>query len=285
MSPVSDSMNADIKSVLWNVVGGVLVLILGATWTCCRLRLHFYHLQRLLGFRFEPQTEVRITYGQLFLPAQIDADGNPIAHPYRKQPRAAGGAPLHDAYSIEHPVSQCEVRASTYIAALLGLPRTVRQLLVSDAEVDALLESNFISLGGSGSNFKTADILASPANIFLHSMTPEGFILAGQPVPLPYTCDGHVDYGFILRVRPTEFPRHSWIVCAGLGEWGTSGSAWFLARRWEVLIRSIHPFAYYAGFSSIPDFFAIIRVICGQDQSARIERIYRNISGQSRRVV
>ena len=223
-------MSADVKSLLWNVVGGLLVALLTWMWAYSRYRLHLYHLQRLIGFRFGPETEIRITYGQLFLPPQIDHEGNPITHPYRKHPREGGVAALHESYSIDHPMSECEVRASTYIASLLG--RTIRQLLVSDVEADTLLESNFVSLGGSGSNFKTADILASPANIFLHSMTPEWFILVGQPVPLPYTCDGIADYGFILRIRPPEFPQHSWIVCAGLGEWGTSGAAWFLARRW-----------------------------------------------------
>jgi hypothetical protein len=51
-------------------------------------------------------------------------------------------------------------------------------MLVSDVETNALLDSNFVSLGGP--NFKTADILDSPANIFLHTMTQQGFTMVGQ---------------------------------------------------------------------------------------------------------
>jgi len=273
-------MNADVKSVLWNVVGGFLVGILTAAFTYFRYRLRLYHLQRLIGFSFRRETEVHITYGRLFLPLPVDAQGEPITHPYRKPPRADGAQPVQESYSIEHPVSGGEVRASTYIASLLGSPRTIRQSLVSDIEVDALLDSNFVSLGGPGSNYKTADILASPANIFL-PIPPANFTLPGQAL----FVNGNADYGCILRIRPPEFPQHSWIVCAGLGEWGTSGSAWYLAHRWRNLIRSIHPFAYRSGFMRVPDFLAIIRVVRGQDQSASIEAIYRNVSGQSQRII
>jgi len=37
-----------------------------------------------------------------------------------------------------------------------------------------------------------------------------------------------------LAETPADFPNHSWIVCAGLGEWGTSGTAWYLAHRWRI---------------------------------------------------
>jgi hypothetical protein len=275
-------MNADFKSILWNVVGGVLVSLLTSAYFYSRHRLRSYHLQRLIGFSFKPRTEVRITYGQLFLAPQTDYQGNLITHPYLKAPRIGGAHPLEGTYSIQHPVSERDVRASTYMASLFGTRGTLRPLLVSDTEADALLDSNFVSLGGPGSNYKTADILASHANIFIR-MSHEGFTSPSGEA-LPSTCDGNIDHGFILRVSPPEFPEHSWIVCAGLGEWGTSGSAWYLARRWKNLARSIHPFAYRSGFMAIPDFLAIIRVTCGQDQSARMERIYRNVSGQSRRI-
>jgi hypothetical protein len=271
-------MNAGVKSVLWNVVGGILVAAITALFTYLRHRLPLYHLQRLIGFSFRPGTEIRITYAQLFLPHPVDLQGNPDTHPYRKLPRGGGALPVHEGYSIEHPVSGGEVRASAYIASLMGLRPAVRQLLVSDTEVDALLDSNFVALGGPGSNYKTADILASPANIFLPH---NGFTLPDQAS----FAGGNTDYGCILRIRPPGFPQRSWIVCAGLGEWGTSGSAWYLAHRWRNLIRSIHPFAYRSGFMRIPDFLAVIRVVRGQDQSANIEAIYRNVSGQSQRII
>ena len=276
-------MDADAKSLLFNVIGGIIVSVLTAIYIGVRHRFRSYHLQRLLGFQFKAGTEIRMVYGQLLLRPLNDQSGRPITHPYIKAPRR-GGAPIPESYSIEHPISECEVRASTYIAALLGLPGNLRPLLVSDTEASSQVDSNFISFGGPGSNYKTADALASEANIFIR-MAPSGFSLpSGEN--LSFTCSREADHGFILRITPPEFPARSWIVCAGLGEWGTSGSAWFLAHKWQELIERIYPLAYWSGVMHIPDFMAMIRVVpeCG-DQSARLVALYRNDNGQIKRVI
>jgi hypothetical protein len=275
-------MDANTKSLLFNVIGGIIVSILTAIYILIRHRFRSYHLQRLLGFKFRTNSEIRMTYGQLLLQPLIDQSEQPITHPYTKPPRR-GGTPLNETYSIEHPVSESEVRASTYIAALLGLPGNLHPLLVSDTEASSLLDSNFISFGGPGSNYKTADALASEANIFIR-MSPNSFSLPNG-VDLTYTCTTEADHGFILRITPPEFPARSWIVCAGLGEWGTSGSSWFLANRWQVLIKRIYPLAYWSGIMQIPDFMAIIRVRPGQDQSARMVALYRNYKQQIENVI
>ncbi|HEX9020788.1 MAG TPA: hypothetical protein VF903_05965, partial [Nitrospirota bacterium] len=139
-------MDADTKSLLFNVIGGIIVSVLTAIYVGIRYRFRSYHLQRLLGFHFKNDIEIRMAYGQLLLPPLTDASGRPITHPYVKPPRR-GNTPLAQSYSIEHPVSECEVRASTYIAALLGLPGKLRPLLVSDTDASSLLDSNFISFG------------------------------------------------------------------------------------------------------------------------------------------
>lgn len=275
-------MDPDIKSLLYNVLGGIIVSVITALYIACRYRMKFYHLQRLLGFKFGPGTEVRITYGQLLLPPLHDPSNQHITQPYVKLPRQGGALPLQGSFSMEHPVSECEVRASTYIVSLLGLPGSLRSLLVSDIEASALLDSSFVSFGGPASNYKTADILSSTANIFIRMSHAKFPLPSGEE--LPHTCSRDADHGFVLRITPPEFPDQSWIVCAGLGEWGTSGSALFLAHKWTILVSQIHPWAYRSGFLSIPDFMAIIRVVPGQDQSARIETIYRNSRGHARRV-
>lgn len=274
--------NPDARSLLWNVVGGIIVSILTGLFFFFRYRLRAYHLQRLIGFRFKRAAEVRIIYGQLLLPVIRDPQGNRISHPYVKPERRGGALPLQGTYSIEHPVSECEVRASTYLASLFGLRGILQTSVASDMESDQLLDSNLVSLGGPGSNYKTADILASVANIFIR-MTHTGLTLPnGQK--LPYGCTNEIDHGFILRITPPDFPDRSWIVCAGLGEWGTSGTAWYLAHQWRRLARSISPSAYWSGVIKIPDFLAIVRVIPGQDQSAHVEAIYRKRSNRPQKV-
>ena len=43
------------------------------------------------------------------------------------------------------------------------------------------------------------------------------------------------DYGLILKLNPKPRPERTWIVCAGYGEWGTSGAAWYLVHHWESI--------------------------------------------------
>lgn len=276
-------MDPGVKSILYNVLGGIIVSFLTAIVVTMRYLLRGYQLQRLLGFQFHPQTKIRIAYGQLLLPPVHDASGKIITHPYVKAPRRGGAVPLQGVYSIEHPISECEVRAFTYLAGLFGLQRGVNPMLVSDVDADSILDSTFLSIGGPGSNYKTADILASEANIFIR-MAHNSFSLPSGET-LPFTCSREADHGFILRIRPPEFTDRSWIVCAGLGEWGSSGSAWFIAHKWQELIKRINPVAYYSVVMHIPDFMAMIRVLPGQDQSARIVALYRNHNGQIKNVI
>ena len=276
-------MDPDIKSILYNVFGGIIVSILTIIVVATRYVLSAYQLQRLLGFHFRPETQVRIIYGQLLLPTCQNASGQNITHPYVKAPRRGGAVPLQGSYSIEHPVSECEVRASTYLAGLFGLHRGINPMLVSDIDADSILDSTFLSLGGPGSNYKTADILASETNIFITMLHNRLYLRSGEDLGLECSREG--DYGFILRITPPEFPWHSWIVCAGLGEWGSSGSAWFLAHKWKILIKKVHPIVYWCGFLGIPDFLAIMKVVPGQDQSARIVSIYRRSKGKALKVI
>jgi hypothetical protein len=151
---------------------------------------------------------------------------------------------------------------------------------VSDIDCDELLEANFICLGCS--NCKTSDVLASNQNIFVQ-MSGTGWVLVnGQP--LSYTCSSVADHGFILRLTPTDHPGYSWIACVGLGEWGTSGAAWYLANRWQTLATQTHPFAFYSGFRKMPDFLAVVRVQPGFNESASPVAIYRNACGRLKEI-
>ncbi len=86
------------------------------------------------------------------------------AHPYIKVGRRYSALPSQHK-SIGHPVSEGEIRASTYLALMFGLRGVLRQLLVSDVQCETIPDSNFVAL--SGSNYKTADILPSRENIFV----------------------------------------------------------------------------------------------------------------------
>jgi len=266
-------MSQDLKSIFYNILGGIIVSILTTILIYLRHKCRHFHLQRLLGFILKPEIDAKIVYGQLTLPPVHNTNGQLISHPFVKPPRNGGALPLQGTYSITHPISECEVRASSYLTSMLSSPGNTQPNVISDTDANDLLDCNLFTLGGPGSNYKTADILASPANIFIR-MSHNGFSLHSGEA-LPFVCDQTTDYGFILRITPNQFPKRSWIACAGLGEWGTSGSAWFLSNKWRQLLRTIYPFAYYIGFMPIPDFVAIVKVTRGQDQSSDIVALYR----------
>ena len=70
--------------------------------------------------------------------------------------------------------------------------------------------------------------------------------------------DQTFDHGVILKINPVNQPGRTWICCAGLGEWGTSGAAWYLSRRWRDL---------HSRLGAKP-FAMIVRIRPGQDESA-----------------
>ena len=86
------------------------------------------------------------------------------AHPYITAARRYSALPSQHK-SIEHPVSEGEIRASTYLASMFGLRGVLRQLLVSDVQCETTPDSNFVAL--SGSNYTREDILPSRENIFV----------------------------------------------------------------------------------------------------------------------
>ena len=86
------------------------------------------------------------------------------AHPYITAASRCSALPSQHK-AIEHPVSEGEIRASTYLASLFGLRGVLRQLLVSDVQCETIPDSNLVAL--SGSDYKTRDILPSRENIFV----------------------------------------------------------------------------------------------------------------------
>ena len=43
------------------------------------------------------------------------------------------------------------------------------------------------------------------------------------------------DLGVVLKIPNNRFPGQYFFVCAGLGDWGTSGASWYLAKYWRKL--------------------------------------------------
>ena len=161
-------------------------------------------------------------------------------------------------FSAQRVASACELRAVTYVSSALSVEGGRASRVIGDDSIATKLDIDFISFGVMN-NLLTRNALANSANRFVDYDLKSGFFVSkkdGQPL-----CEvraGH-DYGVILKLHPDQFPKRTWIVCGGVGEWGTSGSAWFLANRWKSLAEKL---------KDDDQFVCIIELQPGQDESA-----------------
>lgn len=150
----------------------------------------------------------------------------------------------------------CDARAIGYVASELAKFSGKTAPITSDRSIQQRLDLSFVSYG-LGSNLKTRDLLSNPANeLFAFDFKSNTLRLGGDDV----TREDGFDYGVIAKIRPQQFPNRVWIACAGLGEWGTSGAAWYLANKWSEL---------YAAAREKP-FAALVRVRPDQDESPQL---------------
>jgi hypothetical protein len=125
--------------------------------------------------------------------------------------------------------------------------------------VAAKWDGTFICFGSADSNLKTYDIeLLLWAATLQVRLRPNGFrryIIGGKV----FTGAPNCDHGILLRIKNPYHPDHFLFVCAGLGEWGTSGTAYYLFTHWKKLYKK----------HKQQDFCKIIEVNIGSDESAR----------------
>lgn len=168
-------------------------------------------------------------------------------------------------FSAQRVVSGCELRAVAYVGPALSTDGNLASKVIADDLIADKLDIDFISFGAMN-NLKTITVFANPANHLVDYDRKLGFFVSkknGQRL-----CDVRegCDYGVILKIHPTQFPRRTWMVCAGIGEWGTSGSAWFLAHRWRDIAKKL---------KDSDQFACVIEVRTGQDESATLG-VFRN---------
>jgi hypothetical protein len=151
----------------------------------------------------------------------------------------------------------CSARAAAYLSKGLGIGGiTVR--VVSDLEVSSDWSGTFVNIGTSASNIKTNDIKHLPENYWLREDLGT-FVIKNGDRDREFTMEDRADKGIVVKVDNPYFRGHALFVCAGLGEWGTSGAAYFLSHRWVVLSRRF-------GKNS---FLVVVSVTPGSDMSAR----------------
>ena len=236
------------------VIGGMITVGLIELAKYLSLKFRRYKFKAVFGKDLASSDAFHIVYTHLKLPVKLfNEHGKQITHPYVKpeEPITEFG------FSIERPVSSCEVRAAKYLATSIGLNIGNAPILSSDYEIKGRLNISFISIGGF-SNYKSIDAMENGGNKLIRLSKEPRFISSSSEKPIRFDVEEGFDYGLILKIHPKQFPKRIWIVCVGLGEWGSSGAAWYLANKWKEIY----------GFVKSKPFACIVKVKSGQDESS-----------------
>jgi hypothetical protein len=159
-------------------------------------------------------------------------------------------------------IGLCEVRAASYLINALAKYRRAPFPIEDDETCLKKLSRSIVSIGSAASNEITEIVQADSRNHFLAIEMQNGFaaIRCRETGSIVNFGPSEVrrDYGIILKVMNTRFPDQYLFACAGLGEWGTSGAAWYLATHWKDL----------EAFGD--EFGCVVEVEIGSDQSAQV---------------
>ncbi len=243
-----------------NLVAGIIIFLVGFFWPKIPKSLKTYRLKKFFG-KSLLTGRFAIVYGTFQDPRpRVDPAGKPVLR-FQKQFR--NGRVIEISGPFENIVGDCEIRATGYLAQIIGREHDQIIQILSDGKAYDDLNCTFISLGSPAANDISGFIMRETANQFYNFDQDEleAFIEAvtdkkryfGFKPPTPRDC------AVLMRIRNERFPEHFLFVCAGLGEWGTSGASWYLASHWENL---------YNEFKN-DDFALILEVDLGSDTSTK----------------
>jgi len=244
------------ENLTLNVIGGILAGWAFAVWHIAVKALSKYRFKQIFGFKASDEG-ITLVYEELASLVQGDK------FIYCKPGDEASGRRL----SISRPIPIASVRAVSYLSNAIGKFIRRSPAVRSDTEVRSLLDLDFICFGGPFSNAMTQTCLENAGNrLVTFDQTINQFKRKNDTQALVNFTAGS-DFGLILKLHPVQFPERVWIVCAGIGERGTSGAAWYLANKWQELRNR----AYERPFAAILKVEEDVH--SGRDQSAELLKI------------
>jgi hypothetical protein len=251
-------MSEGICSVLWNVVGGVITAFL--TYLCLYVRGKVRERRFRRVFGSDVAGDFFLVYCDLQPPGRDTVFGKPPS----KVPRRSCGA-----CNLWHVTGGGESRSLGYLGNTFGQNSAVVPRISTDADLDSEMDLSFVSLGGL-TNFKSADVLDNEANPFVTFAQGDlaRFVSrrSGRTIMRAGRTD---DYAMIVKIHPPNNANRSWICCAGFGEWGTSGSAWWLSKHWRDIYKRAgeRPFACITNTRVGSDSSTeLVHFFCSQDE-------------------
>jgi hypothetical protein len=252
------------ESIFYNIVGGLLTVPCAAGFAEIWKRWRRRDFKKVFG---PGQKSFVVVYGSLVVRQDIiqklatNSPGDLMSRFTFAKPSVPG-----QVYSAQTVGSGCELRGAAYLSAGLRVGGSIDASVASDDSVKGKLDLDFVSLGY-WNNLKTIDLIENSRNNFAHFDIQKGAFLSKKSGRQIFTVPPGYEHGIILRIHPSQFPDRTWICCAGHGEWGTSGCAWFLSRKWNALTEQL---------SSDEQFMALIKVRQTQDESAELVRLFKS---------
>lgn len=132
-------------------------------------------------------------------------------------------------------INSCSTtRSVAYLAHEFGKRTKKVPIIKSHIETDQKVDLSFISIGGT-TNPKTHDLVNNEANKFLDYEPHKILEKMSGKVLVEDGQEAGYDYAYMIKIHPSSNPKRTWICCGGIGEWGQSGAAWYLANHWKEI--------------------------------------------------
>ena len=243
------------QNITYNVIGGILTAIAISLYWSGSARLLRRKFRHIFG---QTRKSYFLCYGALVLRRELKQLAATNSKDWVNYPLAKRSNPTL-AFSAESAASACEIRAASYLSSAIGRDGRLLSEFASDDELASRLDIDVISFGAL-SNQKTIDLFSNDANDLAEYDHSKGFFVRKKDTTLLCPPQPNYDYGMIIKIHPQQFQKRTWIACAGIGEWGTSGSAWFLANRWKKIEAKVGK----------KNFACVIRVESQKDESATL---------------
>lgn len=236
-------------SFLWdlvkNIIGGILTAAIWVLFAWVIPWLNKRKFKSVFGADILNDSGVHLIYSLLSLMI-VDKEKkelvtNPSLKPLLSKVRREGEVIKLRGLTTEHPVSISAVRAIKHIAAGVE-SKSGKTIISSDHDLANQPDISFISFGGAAGNDKTGQVFEHDSNDLVILDQPDDssklcrFASKTSRRTLRlYDPQEKYDYGLILKIKPSNLSERVWFVCAGFGEWGTSGAAWYLANKWKEI--------------------------------------------------
>lgn len=155
--------------------------------------------------------------------------------------------------------------AATMLAALFVRHTGKLLRVVANSSADHKWDGTLICYGSSDWNLKTFDVETSSAPLCELVFDKDGrraFEMGEQQYTIEERRGITYDKAILMRLTNRENPRHCYIVCAGLSEWGSLAAVYYLTKNWKLLHKR------FDGFWRRDDFCVLLEVRYGQFEEA-----------------